>query len=160
MYFYNPEIQNSEDYQKRFDDISAFAAKNSIKLLVDTFDGDFIEQTTRPYTAKESLKYINDLDRYRRKRCNLCLTEIISTTRMRAQKEKIDIFTTTFLCSPFKPHQEIAAIADSLSSQNPVFYYQDFRKGYWSGRNFAKNNLNYIPKYCGCNDSEKEGRLE
>jgi predicted adenine nucleotide alpha hydrolase (AANH) superfamily ATPase len=78
-----------------------------------------------------------------------------------ARKNKIRYFTTTLLCSPYKNHDEIIEISNEKALDYGVnFYYQDFRKGYWMGRNYARNHNADIPAYCGCLESLKERRLE
>jgi hypothetical protein len=70
-------------------------------------------------------------------------------------------FTTTLLCSPYRDHDEISNLALENAVIHKInFYYKDFRKGYWTGRNFARTHGIMIPKYCGCNDSLEEGILE
>ncbi len=65
------------------------------------------------------------------------------------------------LCSPYKDHNLIWDIGvQSAGNISMNFYYKDFRKGYWSGRNFARNHDMVIPAFCGCRDSLDEGRLE
>lgn len=159
LYFYNPEISDEGEYDQRLSSLEEFADEKGIELIHSHYFPGFISEMMKPYSTTSSLKYINDLERFRRKRCNMCLTELINKTRKEAEKRMIKYFTTTFLCSPFKPHSEISAIADSLSG-GPQFVYQDFRKGYWKGRNIGKNRDYFIPKYCGCDDSKEEGRLE
>ena len=65
------------------------------------------------------------------------------------------------LCSPYRDHNEIWDRGLDLANQHNLnFIYKDFRKGYWSGRNFARSHDIIIPTYCGCNESLAEGRLE
>jgi predicted adenine nucleotide alpha hydrolase (AANH) superfamily ATPase len=86
---------------------------------------------------------------------------LIQKTVEQAKKRKLRYFSTTLLCSPYKNHDEIIEISNERALDYDVnFYYQDFRKGYWSGRNYARNHNVYIPRFCGCVESFKERRLE
>ncbi|MEI6498830.1 MAG: epoxyqueuosine reductase QueH [bacterium] len=160
-YFYNPEIHGEAEYLRRLNDLEKYCTENAIPLIVPEYNiQEFIEPIL-PYQTASSIKYINDKDRYHRKRCEICTTLLIENTIQYAKKHKFKYFTTTMLCSPYKDHNKIWDIADSLASDKDMnYYYKDFRKGYWNGRNYARNHNMNIPAYCGCNESLEEGRLE
>ncbi len=160
-YFYNPEIHGKSEYQRRLKDVTDYCQEHNITLNVPEYNiQDFFEPIL-PYQAKDSIKYISDKDRYHRKRCESCINLLIENTVSAAKKSKIKYFTTTMLCSPYKDHNKIWDTAVSLADDKNVnFFYKDFRKGYWNGRNYARNHDMVIPAYCGCNESLNEGRLE
>lgn len=160
-FFYHPEIKDKAEYKKRLKDVQQFCQEKEIELVVPEHkNGDFAERIA-PFKDKGSIKYITDKDRYRRRRCHTCILLILSATFSTAKEMKFKEACTSMLCSPFRDHDEIWNIGDYIASQQKLtFSYKDFRKGYWTGRNFARNHGLNIPKFCGCDESLKEGLLE
>ncbi|MCX6808386.1 MAG: epoxyqueuosine reductase QueH [Candidatus Berkelbacteria bacterium] len=160
-FFYNPQIDLSPEYTARLDDLKMYCEDAKLELIIPNYEPkEFVEILT-PFKNKESLKYISDKDRFQRRRCALCNSLVIQRTIEQSKRLRIKYFTTTLLCSPYKDHGEIIEIANEKAlDYNLNFYYQDFRKGYWKGRNFARNHEIYAPGFCGCSDSLKEKRLE
>ena len=160
-FFYNPQVEESAEYHDRLNDLDRYCQENGIELVIPLYEPAELLDTVAPYKDKKSLKYITDIDRYRRRRCFLCNSLVIQKTIEQAKKSKLKYLTTTLLCSPYKNHDEIVEISnDKALDYGLTFYYQDFRKGYWKGRNFAKNHGMESPAYCGCQDSKAERRLE
>jgi len=160
-FFYNPELEESEEYEKRLSNIKKYCEENETDLIVPKYDPEDLLEITAPYKDKDSIKFITEVDRYRRRRCRFCNSLLIQKTVEQAKQLKIKYFTTTLLCSPYKNHDEIVEISNERAlDYGLTFYYQDFRKGYWKGRNFAKNHGLESPANCGCRDSKSEGRLE
>ena len=160
-FFYHPEIDDKEEYDKRLADIKNLCTEDNVALIDTKFQPkEFWSQIT-PFTDKDSIKFINDKDRYRRRRCQLCTALLVQKTVEEAKKLKIKYFTLTNLCSPYKDHEEIIVQANEKALDYRLnFYYQDFRKGYWNGRNYARNHGIYLSNRCGCNESFKERILE
>ncbi len=160
-FFYNPELDSEDEYDKRLENIKNYCQENDIQLVVPEHRPGDLQDITAPYKDKNSIKYITETDRYRRRRCRFCNSLLIQQTVEQAKQMKISYFTTTLLCSPYKDHDEIVEICNERAlDYNLTFYYQDFRKGYWKGRNYAKNHDLESPTFCGCKDSRVEGRLE
>ena len=160
-YFYHPEVHGGAEYRRRLQDVEQLCQDRSIKLLVPEYDIQDFFSLLLPYQDKNSIKYISDKKRYRRKRCQLCVALLLQRAVEQTKKIKLKNFTTTMLCSPYRDHDEIWDKGLELSTQNRInFFYKDFRKGYWNGRNFARAHNLTVATYCGCNESLEEGRLE
>jgi len=159
--FFNPELESKKEFERRLADVTNLCQERGVKLVVPEHNSSLFSSPLEPYLDKNSIKYISDKDRFRRKRCELCLNLLINYTVTEARKMKFKYFTTTMLCSPYKDHNQIWDIGVLAAENcNMVFSYQDFRKGYWTGRNFARNHEMMIPAFCGCDGSLSEGRLE
>lgn len=159
--FYNPEVDLDQEYHRRLADLVSYCKDDGIKLIIPFYDSLEYSEIVESYKDKNSIKYITDKDRYRRRRCLLCNSLVVQKTIEQAKKLRLKYFSTTLLCSPYKDHDELINISNEMSLDYHVgFYYQDFRKGYWMGRNFGRNHNMYIPSYCGCRESDKERRLE
>jgi predicted adenine nucleotide alpha hydrolase (AANH) superfamily ATPase len=161
VFFYNPQVENDEDFTGRLLGVKAFCEENDLDLIEAASNHQDIQQAIAPYKDHSSLKYIGDPDRYRRRRCLICNNLLIQKTVEQAKKLRLRHFTTTLLCSPYKSHDDIVELANEISlDYNINFYYSDFRKGYFLGRNYARNHQIHIPPYCGCLESKSERRLE
>lgn len=160
-YFYHPEVHGGAEYKRRLRDVEKLCLDKNISLITPKYDIQDFFSLLLPYQDKNSIKYITDKKRYRRKRCQLCVALLLQRGVEETRRLKIGNFTTSMLCSPYRDHDEIWDKGLELSTQNKInFYYKDFRKGYWNGRNFARSHNMAPPTYCGCNESLEEGRLE
>lgn len=160
-YFYNPMLKDKEEFDRRLDGIKSFCKQEKIELLEVVYDPEEFWNPIKPYKDKNSIKYISDHERYARRRCMMCNFNIMEKTAATAKKLKYKYFTSTLLCSPYKDHDQIVEFGNEKSLDCDImFYCEDFRKGYWNGRNFARFRNLYTPGFCGCFESLKEGRLE
>lgn len=160
-FFYNPEIHGKAEYERRLSDVMTLCEEKNIKLIVPEYNIQDFFAPLLPFQDKNSIKFISDKKRYKRKRCQLCLSLLVREMINKTRQLHFKNFTTTMLCSPYKDHDEIWNMALEGSIDKSLnLYYKDFRKGYWTGRNYARSHHIMIPKYCGCNDSLEEGRLE
>jgi len=160
-FFYNPQVHGRAEYQSRLKEVKKFCQENSIKLIIPDYDVQEFFKPIMPFQDKTSIKYISDKKRWIMKRCTLCYSIILSQTVKQAKKSAASFFTTTMLTTPYKDHDEIWNIGLELEQESKItFFYQDFRKGYWYGRNFARSHKMVNPTYCGCYYSSEEGRLE
>jgi len=160
-FFYHPELHGKAEYKRRLNDVEKLCKERNIKLIVPVYDIQEFFAPLMPFQDKNSIKFINDKKRYKRKRCQLCISLLVTTIVKEARKLHLRHFTTSMLCSPYKDHDEIWNKSLELATSNNLnFFYKDFRKGYWKGRNFARGHDIIIPTYCGCGESLEEGRLE
>lgn len=160
-FYYNPQVHGRAEYLRRKRDIEKYCEENNLELISPEYNVQEYFQPIMPFQDKSSIKFISDKKRWKMKRCQLCNSIILERTFDEAKNQKIEYFTSTMLVSPYKDHDEIWNIGLSLEQhKGPQFYYQDFRKGYWNGRNYAKNHQMCIPNYCGCVYSSEEGILE
>ena len=161
VYFYHPEVHGRAEYKRRLGDIEKICKDKKIKLITPDYNIQEFFAPLMPFQDKNSIKYVSDPKRYRRKRCQLCISILLQKTAEEANKVKIKNFTTSMLCSPYRDHNEIWDQSEKKAAENNLnFFYKDFRKGYWKGRNFARTHKLVIPTYCGCSESMEEGILE
>lgn len=160
-YFYNPEVHGRAEYYDRLLNLKKLCDEKKYEVVIPEYDiQDFLSLLV-PYHDQRSIKYIADKRRYRRKRCQLCIELLLSNLANYATEIGVEYFSTTMLCSPYKDHNEIWDRGTELAASNNLnFFYKDFRKGYWTGRNYARSHQLSVPGYCGCAESLDEGRLE
>jgi hypothetical protein len=160
-YFYHPEVHGVAEYKRRLKDVEKLCQERNIKLITPSYNIQDFFTLLLPYQDTNSIKFISDKKRYRRKRCQLCISLLVNSTIIQVKKMHFKYFTTSMLCSPYKDHDEIWDKCLELATQNKLnLFYKDFRKGYWRGRNYARSHDIIIPSYCGCSESLEEGRLE
>ncbi len=160
-YFYNPQVHGRAEYQARLKEVQRFCNENKIKLVIPKYDVQEFFSPIMPFLDKNSIKYVSDQRRWKIKRCSLCYSLLMSHTAKEAKKQRVNYFSTSMLATPYKDHDGIWNTGLELEALNKVlFFYRDFRKGYWNGRNFARAHKMLIPTYCGCYYSAEEGRLE
>ena len=160
-FFYNPEVHGRAEYRRRLADVEKLCRERKVELITPEYDIQEFLAPLMPYQDAHSIKYISDKKRYRRKRCQFCIQNIASRTILQTKELKLKNFSTTMLCSPYRDHDEIWDKSLEFATQKKLnFFYKDFRKGYWNGRNYARSHDIMIPRYCGCADSLDEGRLE
>ena len=161
IFYYNPSIQGKIEYLNRLKDVTEYCQKNSLEIIVPEYNEEEFFKPLRPWQDKNSLKYINDNNRFRRKRCEFCYQLKIYRTASEAKKTRVNFFSTTLLASPYQDHEFIDYISSQIAKENDLeFIYEDFRKGYWQGRNFSRSHKYIIPTYCGCTFSQTERMLE
>jgi epoxyqueuosine reductase len=161
VFFYNPSIQGKVEYLNRLKDVSEYCRQSNLEIIIPDYNEDDFLKPIKPWQDPKSLKYINDKNRFRRKRCEFCYEIKIQRTAFEAKKRRIKSFSTTLLASPYQDHEFIDYISSQIAKENKLeFVYDDFRKGYWQGRNYSRNHKYMIPSYCGCTFSVTERMLE
>jgi len=146
-FWYNPNIHPYTEYRNRLEAIRYLEGIEPFPIIYED-----------SYEIEKYLKMvINDLDT----RCRHCYELRLFRTAERAKKDEFDRFTTTLLVSPYQDHSLINDIGEKVGKEIGIdFYYEDFRPGFYEGKNFAKEQNLYRQKYCGCIFSEKERYLK
>lgn len=150
--YYNPNITDEKEYQKRLHEIKTFIKKlhkDDIKIL----DGR--------YEPEEFFKIAKGLEREkeRGKRCYKCYELRLRETAKVAEQLNFDYFTTTLSISPHKNSKWINEIGENLNLEyRPTYLYTDFKKknGYKRSIELSKEFGLYRQDYCGCIYSKQE----
>lgn len=156
IFFYNPNITEKAEYEKRlaelyrFVDIAPFA--ENVKILDGGYTpGEFFEMSKGLENEPE-----------RGRRCYKCYEKRMRQTAQYAKDNGYDIFTTSLSISPHKNAKWINEIGSALCSEIGIDYlYSDFKKknGYLHSIELSKEYGLYRQDYCGCifskRDSEK-----
>ncbi len=147
IYYYNPNIMEEEEYQKRVLEI-----KNFIKLIKTKYPISFIEG---PYNVNEYLDEIKGLENELEggSRCFKCYNLRLEKTAQIAKDLNFDYFTTTLSISPYKNAKWLNEIGKSLENKYNIKYlYADFKKkdGYKKSIELSNKYHLYRQNYCGC----------
>ena len=147
IFYYNPNITDQKEYQKRLDKIhmfiSKFKTKNKIKILDGRYDpNEFFNMAKGLENEPE-----------RGKRCYKCYELRLDETAKVAKELDFDYFTTTLSLSPHKNSNWINEIGENLDKKyNTKYLYSDFKKKNGYKRSIELSNIYdlYRQNYCGC----------
>lgn len=145
--YYNPNITEESEYNKRLEEIHKFIKKFKTKYSIEVIDGR--------YDPKEFFDMAKNLENEpeRGKRCYLCYQMRLKETANVAEKLSFDYFTTTLSLSPYKNSNWINEIGEKLDNNYQTKYlYSDFKKnnGYKRSIELSKEYNLYRQDYCGC----------
>ncbi len=146
IFYYNPNITESEEYQKRLAEQQRFVNKvynGSVKVL------------DIGHNSEEFLKLVKGLEDLpeRSKRCYLCYKQRLEKTAGFARDNGYDYFTTTLSVSPHKNSTWLNEIGYSLESVYGIkFLPADFKKenGYLRSIELSNEYNLYRQDFCGC----------
>ena len=145
-YFFNPNIQPAEEYEKRLQVAQTVA--ESIGFPIETGDyqpDDWLKKTVGLENEPEGGR-----------RCEVCYRVRLVSAFQFMKENNCEVFTTTLTVSPHKP----AAIINSIGKQigGDKFLARDFKKkdGFKRANEIAKQLGVYRQHYCGCIYSMKQ----
>jgi len=145
-FFYNPNIQPVEEYQRRLEAVRKVAQELNFPLEV------------APYTPDEWLKETEHLKHEPEggKRCQVCFRIRLEKTYLYLKECGADAFTTTLTISPHKSAATVNRIGLEIAGDK--FLVRDFKKkdGFKKAMQLAKQWQLYQQNYCGCLYSIRE----
>ncbi len=151
--YYNPNITEEKEYQKRLDELKKFITKLNFKYPINIIDSR--------YEPKEFFQIAKGLEKEkeRGKRCYKCYELRLEETAKVAKEKNFDFFATTLTLSPYKITPWLNEIGEKLSEKYQANYlYSDFKKknGYKRSIELSKEYNLYRQDYCGCIYSKLE----
>ena len=151
--FYNPNINNDIEYNKRLQELERFVKEfktnNPVKVI------------SLGYNHDEYLQTILGLEEEKEggSRCLKCYRLRIEKTFEYAKQYNFDYVTTTLTISPLKNSQFINKIGSELENIYHINYlYSDFKKkeGYKRSIVLSHEYNLYRQDYCGCEFSKRD----
>ena len=152
-FFYNPNITEEEEYQKRLLELKNFIKKLKTKYEISILEGR--------YNKNEFFEISKGLEKEkeRGKRCYLCYQLRLEETAKVADNHRYDYFATTLTLSPYKNSDYVNEIGKRLDEKCKTTYlYSDFKKknGYKRSIELSQEYNLYRQDYCGCIYSKLE----
>ena len=147
IFYYNPNIDSKEEYQKRIDEVKRFVQSYPTKYPVDVIDGGYC-----PEKFKEMAKGLEE-EPERGKRCYKCYKLRLEETARVASEMDIPYFCTTLTLSPYKNALWLNEIGEELNKEyKSTYLYSDFKKrnGYKRSIELSSKYNLYRQDYCGC----------
>ncbi|MCM1273437.1 MAG: epoxyqueuosine reductase QueH [Clostridium sp.] len=154
-FFYNPNITEEEEYNKRINELKRFVAEADFAKNVTIREGDYEPECF--WELSEGLEEEPE----RGARCYKCYALRMRKAAEYALENGYDIFTTTLSISPHKNAAWINEIGKALSEElNVAYMYSDFKKknGYLRSIQLSKEYGLYRQDYCGCVFSKKQSK--
>ncbi len=147
IYYYNPNIDNIDEYNKRLNEVIRFTESFKTKYPVNVIDGG--------YDSDIFFKMAKGLEEEpeRGKRCYECYKLRLKKTSEYANDNNYDFFATTLTLSPYKNSNWINEIGEELDKNTKSTYlYSDFKKknGYKRSIELSREYNLYRQDYCGC----------
>lgn len=144
-FFYNPNIHPCSEYLKRKEEVEKYSKECGLDVVYAGYDiEDFFQYIVYNEAMKES-------------RCPSCWWLRMKKTAAAAKRTGFDAFTTTLLGSPYQDHAVLKEICEDVAGEAGIkFHYEDFRTGFKTAHDKAKNLGIYCQNYCGCIFSERE----
>jgi len=143
LFFYNPNVEPIEEYQKRLVETEKIANKFNFKIIEADYDNTEWHELVRGH----------EMDPERGERCQICYRARLEKTVQYAKENNFDAFTTTLTISPHKDAFKINEIGSELEQKYGVeFLTRDFKKqdGFKKSCQLSKELDLYRQEYCGC----------
>ena len=149
VFFYNPNIFPSEEYNIRRVELQKYCNQLKIKYI----EGE--------YEIKQFYKAIAGFENEpeKGKRCSICFDLRLEKTAQVAQQMKIDFFTTTLTVSPHKNSNQVFESGTKIAQKYGISFLEyNFKKedGFKKSREIARKNNMYAQSYCGCESSRTQ----
>ena len=153
IFYYNPNITEKEEYEKRIKEIKKLISLIHPKYKVSLLEGNY--EPDKFFTMAKGLEGEPE----RGKRCYKCYNLRLEETAKVAEQHNFPYFCTTLTLSPHKNSNWINEIGENLDSNYQTTYlYSDFKKreGYKRSIELSKEYDLYRQDYCGCIFSKRE----
>lgn len=167
VFYFNPNIDTPEEYEKRKNECEKYCKKNNIPFIEHFSSTQPARNATHNVTGgehgannKEWQLYIEGLEDEPEggKRCVKCFDLRLSKTAKFASDNGFELFATTLSISPHKNSATINIIGNRVAEQFGIkFLGSDWKKGdgYKKSCEISKQEGFYRQNYCGCKYSKK-----
>lgn len=142
-YFFNPNIQPENEFQKRLEAQKKLCYKLGCELMIENYNPESFEKIALGLESEPE----------KGARCTKCFELRLNQTAKKAAELGIDTFTTSIVISPHKNFKLITQIGKTISEIYDINYLDiDFKKqdGFLKSNQLAKELELYRQSYCGC----------
>ena len=154
IYFYNPNIDTEEEYEKRFAELVRFTKEAPFAKDVKLVKAPFLPEEFRKIARGR------EQEPERGSRCYDCYKLRLRSTAEYARAGGYDCFSTTLSISPYKNADWLNEIGLEMEREmeGPYFLFSDFKKknGYKRSIELSTEYGLYRQDYCGCRYSREE----
>ncbi len=153
VFYYNPNIDIKNEYEKRLTEQKRFIEELNIKLIdkIKLIEGDYDIENFHFITKK----FQHEKEGGRR--CFKCYEMRLLNAAIKAKELNSDYFTTVLTISPHKNAHMINEIGRDIEQRYKIkFLEADFKKnnGYKRSIEMSKEYSLYRQDYCGCSFSK------
>ena len=164
-FFYNPNIESSEEYELRLATFRSFAKTVGIPVMGSSYEPTLWEEAVKPASGVFPLiagdPDFNENYKKRQERCRKCYRLRFERLAAEALSQGFDGISTTLSISPYQFTDTIAeelAKAARRHKLNDAFV--DYRPLYPESIQRSRELSLYRQNYCGCSYSLVEATLE
>lgn len=150
-YYYNPNITEREEYEKRSGELARLLREQSHRYPVHFAEGRF-----EPERFFEAVRGLEDC-REGGERCRCCFRlRLLESARFASGEgtgQKFDYVTTTLSISPLKSAEDLNRIGEEAAAETGTVWLPcDFKKrgGYQRSVELSREYQLYRQNYCGC----------
>lgn len=147
LFFYNPNIQPSEEYYKRLEEQKKVIERMKLSESVELIEGEY-----NPSDFFDEVKGLES-EPEGGKRCEVCIKMRMEKAAKAGKLYNADYFATTLTVSPHKNALFINKTGGELSEESGIPYLvSDFKKknGYKRSIELCRRYDIYRQNYCGC----------
>ena len=138
-FFYNPNIYQAVECIRRQESLELLSQDLKLQIKIP-------EQQESEFTQA-----IESLENTPPQRCLACWRLRLEKTAGYAKENGFKFFSTTLLVSPYQNHEMLKQLGEEIAQDTGVdFYYEDFRPGFKTAYQEAKQKGLYLQKYCWC----------
>jgi hypothetical protein len=148
-FFYNPNIQPPEEYDRRLLEVRRYSALRDIDLIIAEDASDIWNLQVRGLEQEPEGG----------SRCEQCFALRLQKTAATAAEKGFSSFTTTLTISPHKDSMRINRIGMLAGKKAGITYLaRDFKQdnGYSISCDLSRQYGLYRQKYCGCLFSKRK----
>lgn len=146
VYFYNPNLDTSDEFFKRLEAQKAICNYHNVELI------------SEDYCHNDFLDFVKGLEKEpeRGLRCQKCIELRLRKTAEKAKELDIKKYTTSLVISPHKNFQKITEIGKKVCG-DLEYIAIDFKKkdGFLKTNQLSKEVGIYRQNYCGCEFSRR-----
>jgi len=153
IYFYNPNIDNRQEYMKRVEEekrlISEMNFKNQVSFIEGEYEPENFHRLVRGH----------EKDSEGKQRCFMCYEMRLNKCALAAKEGGFDYFATTLTISPVKDAAKLCEIGEAVGERVGISYLpSDFKKknGYKRSVELSQKYGLYRQDYCGCSFSKRK----
>ncbi|MEI7498690.1 MAG: epoxyqueuosine reductase QueH [Candidatus Falkowbacteria bacterium] len=150
VYFYNPNIDPLEEYERRLAETKRIASELGLPLLIES---------VRQHDNWLALVKGHETDPERGARCIICYRDRLGVTGRKAEALGFDYFGSTLTVSPHKSAAAVNQVGQEVAEQVGVlFLARDYKKqnGCLLATQLSKELGVYRQDYCGCQFSMRK----
>lgn len=147
-FFYNPNIDDPEEYEKRKCEMEKFSSVLSIPVIFGKYNIEIWRKATQGFENEPEGG----------KRCEICFRLRLQETSKMAEEQGIGQFCTTLTVAPMKNARLINRVGEEVGQYSKSNYLpSDFKKkdGYKKSIALSKEFGLYRQNFCGCSHSRK-----
>ena len=152
IYFYNPNIDNKEEYIKRVEEEKRLIAEMNFKNPVSFLEGEYEPENFHKLVRG------HERDSEGGERCFMCYEMRLRKCADEAKNGGYDYFATTLTISPVKDAGKLCEIGEEVGREIGISYLpSDFKKknGYKRSVELSQQYGLYRQDYCGCSFSKR-----